>query len=319
MFVTIDDAHERCGNFEGAGCNWILENGTSPFCLSCQLNRIIPNLGDAAAQEGWQKIEQAKRRLVYELHDLLLPVHSKAINPAGIVFDLLMPEDKSPVVTGHAAGVITLNVREADSPFREQARVNLGEPYRTLLGHLRHEVGHYYWDRLVAPNAGCLEAFRKAFGDERQSYEAAMQTHYEVGAPPDWVQRHVSAYASMHPWEDWAETWAHYLHMIDAVDTAWTYGIRFQIDKAAHVMDANTASEEEEATKFDRMMTFWYPLALALNSLSRSMGHPDWYPFVLSSEAVEKLRFVDSVVRASSAMTPVSSEQTTSSVPSQAS
>ena len=58
------------------------------------------------------------------------------------------------------------------------------------------------------------------------SYAAALQAHYAKGGDVGpWAERHVSAYASAHPWEDWAETWAHYLHMMDAVDTALGFGM----------------------------------------------------------------------------------------------
>jgi hypothetical protein len=38
------------------------------------------------------------------------------------------------------------------------------------------------------------------------------------------------------------------------------------------------------------------PLTVALNSLNRSMGHADVYPFVLSEKAIEKLRLVHDVI-----------------------
>ncbi len=103
-------------------------------------------------------------------------------------------------------------------------RVQMHEPYRTLLGHFRHEVGHYYWDRLIAETRW-QEGYRNLFGDERASYADALDHHYKNGAPDNWQESSVSAYATMHPWEDWAETWAHYLHMMDAVDTALGFGM----------------------------------------------------------------------------------------------
>jgi hypothetical protein len=248
---------------------------------------------------GWQRIEAAKRRLVYELLDLQLPVQTKLQSPTGLLFDLLMPQAGTPVTTGHAGGIITLNVKEADSPFREQLRLSLGEPYRTLLGHLRHEGGHYYWDLLVAPDEKCLSGFRELFGDERQSYEDALKRHYSAGAPSDWTSRCVSAYASMHPWEDWAETWAHYLHIVDAVDTGQAYGVQLQPRKDPATGAADTEKlklPSSSGDKFEAMMAYWYPLTFALNGLNRSMGHVDWYPFVLSAQAIEKLRFVHEVV-----------------------
>lgn len=295
--VAVTENRQRCANYADAGCNW-LASETETLCLCCRLNRTIPNKADAEAMLGWQKIEAAKRRLVYELLDLKLPVQSRLQSQTGLHFDLLMPQEGAPVTTGHADGIITLNVKEADSPFREQLRLSLGEPYRTLLGHLRHEGGHYYWDLLVAPVPERLSRFRDVFGDDRESYDEALKRHYSAGAPADWESRCVSAYASMHPWEDWAETWAHYLHIVDAVDTGRAYGVQLQPRK-----DPATGADTEKLTlpvapgdKFDAMMAYWYPLTFALNGLNRSMGHVDWYPFVLSPTAISKLRFVHDVI-----------------------
>ncbi|MDX2023707.1 MAG: putative zinc-binding metallopeptidase [Deltaproteobacteria bacterium] len=302
--VVVTTEHKRCANFADGGCNWLAPAEDS-LCVCCSLNRTIPNKADADARLGWQKIEAAKRRLVYELLDLKLPIQSKLQSPSGLTFDLLMPQDGAPVITGHADGVITLNVKEADSPFRETLRLSLGEPYRTLLGHLRHEVGHYYWDLLVAPSESRLAGFREVFGDERVSYDEALKRHYSEGAPPDWSSRCVSAYASMHPWEDWAETWAHYLHIVDAVDTGRSYGVQLRPRK-----DPTTGADTEKlklpaapGDKFDAMMAYWYPLTFALNGLNRSMGHLDWYPFALSAAAIAKLRFVHDVVAGHTAET----------------
>jgi hypothetical protein len=89
-----------------------------------------------------------------------------------------------------------------------------------LLGHFRHEVGHYFWDRLVATDPHQLEEFRVLFGDDRQDYGEALKRHYDEGAPANWQDTYISMYATMHPWEDFAETWAHYLHIVDTLETA---------------------------------------------------------------------------------------------------
>ena len=308
--VAVESLESRCANYADAGCNWLAEE-PGGLCLCCSLNRTIPNKGDPEAVAGWQKIEAAKRRLIYELLDLKLPVQSKIQSPTGLAFDLLMPQEGAPVTTGHAGGVITLNVKEADSPFREQLRLSLGEPYRTLLGHLRHEVGHYYWDLLVAPSEDGLARFREVFGDERDSYDEALSRHYSTGAPADWASHCVSAYASMHPWEDWAETWAHYLHMVDAVDTGRAYGVQLRprVDPSTGADTEKLRLPTASGDRFDAMMGYWYPLTFALNGLNRSMGHVDWYPFVLSPSAIAKLRFVHEVV---AAHTEPANEQPTS-------
>ena len=90
-----------------------------------------------------------------------------------------------------------------------------------MLGHLRHEIGHYYQPLLVTDWERC----RELFGDDREDYGAAMERHYASGPPADWPERFVSAYATMHPWEDWAETFAHYLHIRDVLQTAVAYGV----------------------------------------------------------------------------------------------
>jgi hypothetical protein len=174
----------------------------------------------------------------------------------------------------------------------------MGETYRTLLGHFRHEIGHYYWNRLVAGSPS-LEPFRRLFGDERASYEEALETHYRNGAPPDWPTRFVSSYASMHPWEDWAESWAHYLHMVDTLDTARSFGLalRPEVPSSGKLQ---VGARRLDFNDFDGLARAWFPVTVALNGLNRSMGLPDLYPFVLSDPALEKIRFVHEVIEAES-------------------
>ena len=216
-------AYRRCANFDSAaGCTWMIR-GEEPasHCTSCRLNRTIPDLSDADNRRWWSAIENAKRRMISQLLTLGLPVKSKVSEDPerGLMFDLLRaPPGGARPLTGHAGGLITLNIEEADDANREKIRHDLREPYRTLLGHFRHEVGHYYWDRLVA-GTKWQEPFRELFGDERADYAAALRKNYEQGPPADWQTRFISSYASTHPWEDWAETWAHFLHIHDSLDT----------------------------------------------------------------------------------------------------
>ena len=221
--------YRLCGNQMDHGtCNWAVPESESPqrFCRACRLNQVIPNLADPKAKQGWIKLEENKRRLIYTLLQLGLPVESRTDDPErGLAFAFKQEQPgEERVSIGHERGLITINVAEADSPFREKTRLELGESYRTVLGHFRHEIGHYYWERLVAESPH-LEPFRNLFGDERASYEEALTVHYQNGAPSDWPSRFVSSYASMHPWEDWAESWAHYLHMVDTLDTARSFGL----------------------------------------------------------------------------------------------
>jgi hypothetical protein len=298
--------YRRCHNLEAAAaCNWIYpaedaDRGIT-LCRSCRLTRTIPDLSITENGTYWQRIESAKRRLVSSLIGLGLPTASR-INEdpeRGLVFDFLRPAgDGAPVQTGHASGVITLNVEEADDSIRERVREQMHEPYRTLLGHLRHETGHYYWDRLVKGKKR-LEDFRGLFGDERQDYAEALRRHYSEGAPPDWPQHYVSAYSSAHPWEDWAETWAHYLHLVDTLDTAFSFGVEIELVELPFEgfrKDALAHPDQPGAEQFLELLNAWARFTAVLNELSRSMGLPDFYPFVLSRDAVAKLHFVHTVV-----------------------
>ncbi|MBL8286472.1 MAG: putative zinc-binding metallopeptidase [Rubrivivax sp.] len=221
----------------------------------------------------------------------------------GLAFDLLQSlPNAAPVTTGHADGAVTLDVEEADDATREARRARLHEPYRTVLGHLRHEVGHYYWQRLVEGSAW-QAPFRALFGDERADYGAALARHYDAGPAADWAASHVSAYAASHPWEDWAETWAHYLHIVDALDTARSFGLDGeQLQLGFEPYDAAALGATDAAgASFVELLNGWMELAGVLNELARSMGQPDFYPFVLSAPAVRKLQFVHRVVQAASA------------------
>jgi len=295
--------YRLCGNqIDQAACNWaVREHDQQRFCRACRLNEVIPNLSDPQASEAWRKLEQAKRRMLYTLLELGLPIETRAQRPDGLAFEFkqdLPGEEK--VLIGHDNGVITINVAEADSPFREKTRLELGESYRTLLGHFRHEIGHYYWERLL-PTSPLLDEFRALFGDERASYEQALENQYAHGAPRDWPAHFVSSYASTHPWEDWAESWAHYLHMVDTIETARSFGLATRPASAggrgAAVVDELTVKTRRvDVEDFDDLASAWVPLTIALNSLNRSMGLPDPYPFVLSTPALEKIRFVHRVI-----------------------
>ena len=302
--------YRRCANWTSAApCNWLLpdndEARLKPFCRSCRLDRTVPDPTDRDNAELWLKVELAKRALVSQLIALKLPVESRVSeNPEqGVMFDLLRAPVGAPaVMTGHDDGLITLDIEEADDVHRETVRTQMHEPYRTLIGHLRHEIGHYYWQRLVRDTeweAPC----RAIFGDDRLDYGQALQDYYAQGAPFDWKNRHVSAYASAHPYEDWAETWAHYLHMVDSLDTARSFGlvahhdeIQYDAFKPDALVDAATAPSADDLA-FLAVINGWIELTGALNEVTRSMGEPDFYPFVLSKPAVRKLHFIHKVVK----------------------
>jgi hypothetical protein len=293
--------YRLCRNHsEHAVCNWAVPSSDPiEFCRACRLNQMIPNLGSPGAREAWHRLEIAKRRLLYTLFALGLPVEGKVDEGRpGLAFAFLAdaPAADERVFTGHSDGLVTINIAEADDPFRERMRVQMGEPYRTLLGHFRHEIGHYYWDKIVRPGRW-LPRFRELFGDETADYAEAQARHYDNGPRPDWPDHFVSAYASMHPWEDWAETWAHYLHITDTLETARAYGLAVAPRPVTGPpLIAPVAVRRLDLHAFDDLMNGWVPLTMALNSLNRSMGARDSYPFVLSTAAVTKLRFVHDVI-----------------------
>lgn len=300
-----DRLYKQCRNYvEQDVCNWMLPaDAGHDLCASCQLTHIIPALAKEQNHILWQRLEAAKRRLLHTLWDLHLQPQSKSEAwDGGLAFEFLEDTPGNRVMTGHANGVITLNVAEADPARREAMREQMHEPYRTLLGHFRHESGHFYFDRLIV-NSRWLEPFRALFGDERQDYSAALQAHYQNGPPVDWSDRFISAYASTHPWEDWAESWAHYLHMFDTLDTAYSCGMRLQPRKEGEP-ELDIRTRPGRAQSFDEMMSDWVALTYVMNSLNRSIGMADAYPFALSPPVVEKLRFIDEVVKTSAGLKP---------------
>jgi hypothetical protein len=298
--------YRLCANYTAYNvCNWAIPaDDPDTLCPSCRLTRAIPDPSLQWQREAWYKLEVAKRRLVYSLLQLRLPVANRVDDPQhGLAFEFLadQPQAGGPVLTGHLDGVITINLAEADDAERERRRLQLHEPYRTLLGHVRHEVGHYYWERLI-DGSRLLGPFRALFGDERADYGAALQAHYVSGPPGDWQSRFISSYATAHPWEDWAESWAHYLHMTDTLETAAACGVSIRPrrrDEPALPRVPAAAGSPDAA--FDRLLDSWFPMTYVLNNLNRGLGVPDAYPFVISPPAIEKLRFIHEVIAGAAA------------------
>ncbi|CAO5251648.1 zinc-binding metallopeptidase family protein [Frankia sp. AgKG'84/4] len=311
--------YRRCVNAELAACNWLVQApapvegdaGAHPggLCACCGLTRVRPADTDPVGRERFERAEAAKRRLVAQLLELGLPVVPKSIDPAGgLAFDLLNSTERK-VVTGHSDGVITLDLAESDDAHRELVRTQLGEPYRTLLGHFRHEVGHYYWGSLVSADPARSDAFRNLFGDPDIDYSAALDRHYADGPPVDWRETHVSAYATMHPWEDWAETFAHYLHIRDTLRAAAEFGLRvdgpdldaFGVPAHRHAAEPGRPGglgghRDTPSPSAVDIIAQWLPLTYALNAINRSMGREDLYPFVLTPAVQAKLAFVHSMI-----------------------
>jgi hypothetical protein len=323
--ASQDQLYRKCQNYaKESVCNWMIAVApegpkAEPFCASCRLNQTIPDLSLPQNHALWALMEMSKRRLLYSLLNLRLPIENKVDDPhLGLAFAFLEDQKKpdgsiSKVLTGHEDGLITLNIAEADDAVRETIRVAMGEPLRTLLGHFRHEIGHYYWDRLVR-GTPFIDRFRELFGNEELDYAEALKTYYANGAPGDWQDHYISAYATAHPWEDWAETWAHFMHIQDTLETAIDFGL---VGKAIRLDPCNVAGEASEALEQNRdgtrvggqsvksgqktveeIINAWSDLTIALNSINRSMGLHDAYPFILSPAVVKKLGFIFEVISA---------------------
>ena len=316
--------------------------GAGPrLCTGCRSNRVIPDLSVPGNLALWQALERAKRRCLFTFLELGLPfdgqtggqASGQASGQAGgeaggggvrggarpgvpaLGFRFMADGARNPpgsahagsddgrVMTGHEDGIVTINLAEADEISRIRTQLAMQERYRTLLGHFRHETGHYFWDRFARADEGFVATFRERFGDERADYAAAVAAHYAAGPPANWSGTHISAYATMHPWEDWAETWAHYLHIIDTLETQQSFGVETRLVTAgvreARLPFAVGVGADAERCDFDAIVALWIEVSVMLNSLNRSMGLPDPYPFVLSAAAIEKLRFVHEAVLAS--------------------
>lgn len=276
--VYVDESGKSwrlCRDLNLSGCTW-LSDSEEGYCFSCQLTRTRPSDADLAGLDQYTTAEMSKRRLIVELDLLGFPIVTRETDPQrGLAFDLLSGPD---VTTGHADGVITLDLAESDDLYRERLRLDLDEPYRTMLGHFRHEIGHYYWMMLV--DGKRTQEFRELFGDERDDYQEAMSKHYEEGAPDGWETTYISKYATMHPWEDFAETFAHFLHIRATMHTATSFGLW------PPIMPVQTESFR------DLVVSLWVPISTGLNQINRSMGKDDLYPFVLTSSVLDKLQFV---------------------------
>jgi hypothetical protein len=281
--------YQLCANLQVAECNWLVPvNNPRLLCASCVLTTERPNDDDTAGLAEFAEAEAAKRRLIVELHELKLPIVGRDQDPDyGLAFRLLSSKHEK-VLTGHENGVITLDLAEGDDVHREQLRVEMDEPYRTLLGHFRHEIGHYYFYRLISPSTDSLARFNELFGDPDADYQEALDRHYNEGTPDGWQESFVSSYATMHPAEDWAETFAHYLHIRDTLDTSAWCGIA----PASATFDRPPLGP----SAFPTILEMWLPLSWSLNMVNRSMGRDDLYPFVLPPAVMDKMHFIHTVI-----------------------
>lgn len=305
--ITPDGPYRRCENGDRhAICNWLVpKNSRSSLCRSCQLTRTIPDLSLPGHMEAWKLMEAEKRRVLYSIAGLGLSPLAKSESPGGLAFDFLAPQFNQPIVTGHMNGVITMSIREADDIYRENEKRSLREPYRTLIGHFRHEIGHYYWDRFflgLPDEHSRLADFRALFGDERADYGAALARHYQEGPVGNWSEQYMTAYASVHPWEDWAETWAHYLHIVDTVQTSEAFGWTREAVPIAFTPftlgDLN-ATPSPTSESFLHVLNTWAKISPAINEIAVSLGYRNLYPFVLNGLTARKIFFVHSIISAS--------------------
>ncbi|MGW8247872.1 MAG: zinc-binding metallopeptidase family protein [Acidiferrobacterales bacterium] len=309
--LANDRLYRACRNYtEYEVCNWMVPvEEHKAYCESCRLNEVIPNLSEPQNIKLWYRIEKAKRRLLYTLKRVRLPIEGRDVDPvAGLSFRFMANESESAefddeyspgarIMTGHSTGTITINLAEADPSAREEIREKMNERYRTLLGHFRHESGHFYWDKLVK-DSEWIDEYRSLFGDETRNYSAALDTYYKNGPPVNWEQQWISAYASAHPWEDFAESWAHYLHMVDTLETAHDYDFSLQ----GLVPTGKTGDMQFGSGYMNNLSDLfddWKRLTSALNAMSRSMGVSDMYPFVLTATVKSKLEMIHRLVSSS--------------------
>jgi hypothetical protein len=273
----------RCLNASW-GCNWMVPVGPDVWCRACRLTRGRPAESDLVATENWMRAENVKRRLVHQLVSLGLPVNPRSeLHPQGLVFDLVHVPG-APCVTGHRDGVVTIDITESDDQHRDSVRRSMGESFRTMIGHFRHEIGHQLWIELIGAS-DLLEPFRALFGDERADYPIALRRHHQSSEDvpsPDFI----SGYATAHPHEDWAESFAHLLHLHDAAETAHWHGW------------TNLAPDEDDAsTEHASSLQGWLKVTTTADDIAVGLGAGPVYPFRPGGLALEKLEFARMAAR----------------------
>lgn len=286
-------------------CNWLVATDAgSARCSSCRLVRKRPEASDTIALEKLADATVPMRRLLVQLADLGLPIDPFYEREGGLAFDLLSTNSGQGRVTiGHANGVITIDLVETLDDYREALRIRLGEPYRTMLGHFRHEVGHYYqW--VLVEQSDWIDECRRLFGDERASYAEALDRHYRQGPPDGWAATYISEYATMHPWEDFAESFAHYLHITNTLGTAAAGGLVLQAERVDGALENDVVPRASYRDQdMSVVLADWQWLSLLFNRVNHSMGRGDLYPFTLTEPVKQKLDFVHRVVQDASTRT----------------
>jgi len=272
-----------CANRDSLGCNWLCAPGET-LCNSCRMTSVRPDLAVPGNDLLWARAEAAKRHVLAGLMRWgWFGTHDTGGRPEFHMLAETTATGSVSVIMGHASGLVTINLAEADASERVRRREMLGEPYRTLIGHFRHEIAHFLFERLSASDA-FVAAFRALLGDETQDYGAALARHYEQGPPPDWQTTHVTPYAAAHPHEDWAESAAHAMHLTDIIDSFLAAGLR-----AVQAPDAgfDAFAEADPARLLDAAIA----IGVAMNHVNRAVGQPDLYPFVNTAQTRTKLAF----------------------------
>jgi hypothetical protein len=292
---SCGSAARKCFNYEVEQvCNHFVADAAESkeplLCSVCQLTQTIPDLTVEGNRDKWRRLEQAKRRLIYQLDQIKLPYRN--VEPT-LTFDFkenVVPAEgvwrkgelAEHVYTGHLNGKITINIQEADDVEREKLRVDMNEARRTLIGHLRHEIGHYYWQLLIQNK--CEAEFIQVFGDHNDpDYATALALYYEQGPRPDWNQAFISAYAASHPWEDFAETFALYLDIRSVLQTSEHLGVPL------HKI-TNTVTFEEYVFAYQM-------LGITVNELNRCLGIFDLVPEIIVQPVVDKLNFIHKLLQ----------------------
>ncbi len=293
-----------CSNAALDVCNWLVDpRDGNEFCIACRHNRLVPNTSTSDGVQRWRRIGQAQRHLFYSILRWKIPHPNRTQDPqGGLVFDFLedqlRPDGTIMVpMTGHDEGVIAIRAAEADDATMEFVRTSMNEPYRTLLGHFRHEIGHYIWNKLVR-DGGRAGGFRSIFGDEREDYGVALRRYYAEGPRPGWNENFITPYASSHPWEDFAECVAHLLHIADTLETARSFGMAIDPRRGHREMATEVGFDPYRARSAQQLADAWVPLSIAINAIQRSMGQRDTYPFVMSAPVITKLNYVNKLVTA---------------------
>lgn len=270
---------EACANRPTISCNWIADGGQ--YCRSCAMSYVVPDLNVGDNLLMLARAESAKRWVLANLSCWQWFTNADVgRRPRFLMLSEYTSGRSEQIMMGHAAGEITINVTEADELIRLQRQRELGEQYRSMVGHFRHELAHFCFDRLsLSPEF--LSEFRELFGDERQDYGTALLRHYEAPLAPG--EDYITPYSTAHPHEDWAETVAHLLHLVDFSDSFVSAGLAMR-----GVPEGFTPYSEPDTNRLINVAT---EIAIAINDINRALDNSDLYPFVLTGPVRQKLSF----------------------------